>query len=242
MIARYDLSIDINSHDFFHWLMPAAALGVTEVVLDVSRGFRRSKWPPNETWERYNTIVKPGAALAGLPSREGTDGVRVADYKLAYHVAFARKAKNPPLPRLHSVLPPVKSVRYTVTLRQQSMVHLHRNSNVSAWMEFAQVINALVIPDYVVKPIHLYDRLALYAGAEMNFGVDNGPMSILTMTNYPCMIFKYGRNAGYLHKVGMEPPQKFPWCKENQMMYWEDDDLENILARFEEWQRARPAA
>ena len=241
MIARYDLSVDINSHDFFHWLQPAAALGVTEVVLDISKGFRRSKWPPEQTWERYRTIVKPGAALLGLPSREGTDGVRVADYKISYHIAFARKAKNPPLPRLFSPLA-AKNVRYTVTLRQQSLVHLHRNSNMAAWTKFAQEIGALVIPDYVVQPIDLYERLAIYAGAEMNFGVDNGPMSILSMTDYPMMAFKYGQNAGYLSKCGLVPPDKFPWCQENQFMFWEDDTYDNICQRFEDWRRACAAA
>ena len=240
VIARYDLSVDMNSHDFFHWLQPAAALGAKEIVLDISRGFRRSKWPPDETLERYRTIVRPGAALLGLPCREGRDGERVADYQIAYHIQFARKSKNRPMPRLFSPLP-AKNVRYTVTLRQQPKVHLHRNSNVEAWTKFAREIGALIIPDYVVKPIDLYERLALYAGAEMNFGVDNGPMSILSMTNYPMMTFKYGRNAEYLSNSGLEEPQKFPWCLDNQHMFWEDDELDNIRRRFEEWQSARAA-
>jgi hypothetical protein len=241
MIGRYDLLVDINSHDFFHWLCPAVALGVTEVVLDISRGFRRSKWPPEQTWERYRTIVKPGAALAGIPCREGTDGVRIADYKIAYHIRFARKNKNPTLPRLRSPLPPKQVARYTVTLRQQPMVHLHRNSNVEAWMEFARKIDALVIPDYVVIPIDLHERLAIYAGAEMNFGVDNGPMSILSMTDYPMMAFKYRQNAGYLRKSGLNEPERFPWMRDNQFMFWEDDDLANIWQRFEEWKNGQSA-
>lgn len=242
MIGRYDLSVDINSHDFFHWLMPAAALGVTEVVLDVSKGFRASKWPDDQSLERYRTIVKPGAALLGLPCREGTDGVRLADYKIGYHISFARKSKNPTMPRLFSPLPPNKVARYTVTLRQQPLVQLHRNSNVEAWTEFAREIGALIIPDYVVQPIDLHERMAIYAAAEMNFGVDNGPMTILSMTDYPVMAFKYRRNAGYLRKQGMEEPQKFPWCQDKQMMFWEDDDLDNIRRRFEEWKNAASAA
>jgi len=240
MIGRYDLHDDINSHDFYQWLVAAKALGVTEVVLDLSRGFRDSKWPLKESWERYRTIVKPGAALAGLPSREGTDGIKIAHYKLQYLVRFVRKAKNPTLPRLRSVLPPKRVARYTVTLRQQPVVHLHRNSNIEAWTSFAKDIDALVIPDYVVKPIDLYERMAIYAGAEMNFGVDNGPMTILSLTEYPYMAFKYNRNAQYLHKCGLDWPQRFPWCVgDDQMMFWEDDEIENLWERFSTWKNRR---
>ena len=240
MIGKYDLSLDINSHDFFHWLMPARALGVTEVVLDVSKGFRKSVWPHDQSLERYRTIVKPGAALAGLPCREGTDGVRIADYRIGYHIRFARTSK--PMPRLRSPLPPNKVARYTVTLRQQPVVHLHRNSNMEAWLEFARRIDALVIPDYVVQPIELHERMAIYAGAEMNFGVDNGPMSILSMTDYPMMGFKYARNTKYLRTQGMEPGQRWPWCAKHHQMFWEDDDLANIWRRFEEWKNGQAAA
>jgi len=242
MIGRYDLRDDINSHDYFHWLVAGKALGMTEVVLDISRGFRDSKWSLKDSWERYRSIVKPGAALAGLPSREGTDGVRLADYKLQYLVRFVRKAKNPPLPRLHSVLPPRQGIKYTVTLRQQPKVHLHRNSNIMAWMKFADAIGAYLIPDYVVEPIDLYERMAIYAGAEMNFGTDNGPMTILSFTDYPFMAFGYGQNTKYLGKCGLHPPEKFPWCRDNQYMFWEDGDLGNIWHRFDEWKNARTAA
>lgn len=235
MKARYDLRESINSHDYYHWLAAAAALGATEIVLDISRGFRASKWPPDQSWERYRTIVKPGAALLGLPCREGIDGERIADYKLQYLVRFARKEKNPPLPRFHSPLPPRPVARYTVTLREQPVVHLHRNSNIEAWTRFANEIGAMIIRDYVVDPIPLHQRMAIYAGAEMNFGVDNGPMSILTMSPYPVMAFAYGRNAKYLHKCGLEYGDRFPWCLPNQMMHWEDDDYDNLMARFEQW-------
>jgi hypothetical protein len=109
-------------------------------------------------------------------------------------------------------------------------------------MEFAKAIDAYVIPDYAVKPIDLYERMAIYAGAEMNFGVDNGPMTILSLSDYPFMAFGYGQNTKYLHKCGLEPPQKFPWCKDNQFMFWEDGDLPNIWHRFDEWINGRSIA
>jgi hypothetical protein len=241
MIARYDLSQDINSHDFYHWAIVVAAMGACEIVYDLSKGFRPSGWPDDQSVERYRTIVRPGAALAGLPSREGIDGTHIPGlYKLKNAHKWALANPNASLPRLKSILPP-KNVRYTVTLREQVLVDLHRNSNLQAWMKFADKIGAYVIRDYIVEPIDLYERFALYAGAEMNFGVDNGPMSICQMSPYPCMAFKYHCNQQYLERCGVTFGGKFAWCGRDQLMYWEDDSLQNIWQRFNEWQARRAA-
>jgi len=53
----------------------------------------------------------------------------------------------------------------------------------------------VVIDDYYAKPIHLHDRFALYAGAKMNFGVCNGPVFTLSLTEYPVAMFANTQSA-----------------------------------------------
>jgi hypothetical protein len=239
MKARYDLLERINSHDFYQWLFVANHMGMKEVVFGLHHSWRRSLWPEDETLERYRSIVRPGPELFGFKCSEGDDGETIASEKLQDTIRYARTHKK--LKKLVPVVQP-GSARYTVTLRQQCRVHLHRNSTVSAWLSFARKIGAIVLMDYIVQPIPLKDRFALYAGAEMNFGVDNGPMTVLTMTALPCMVFKYRGNVQYLSKCGLIEPQQFPWCGPNQMMFWEDDTEENIWRRFEWWRNAVKAA
>jgi hypothetical protein len=238
MIACYDLSTDINSHDHYHWLIVVAGMGAREIVYDTSKGFRASRWPDDQTAERYCTIVRPAAAFAGLPSRDGVDGTRIAGL---HKLKNAHKwALNHPraVAKLKSILPPGDK-RDTITLREQILVDPLRNSNIKAWLDFADKIGAHVIRDYLVEPISMAQRLALYAGAEMNFGVDNGPMSVCQMTPYPCMVFKYHLNEHYLFRCGLKWHGKFVWCSKNQFMFWEDDTPANIWARFEQWHGRR---
>jgi len=239
-IARYDFSDSTNSHDFYHWLIVMAAMGATEIVYDTTKGWRPCLWPEDQVHERYRSIVRPAADFLGLPSRDGTDGEWIPGlYKLKNAHKWARRHPHP-LPKLKSVLPP-KTVRYTVTLREQVISDRIRNSNIDAWIKFADKIGAHVIRDYIVEPISIYERFALYAGAEMNFGVDNGPMSVCQMSAYPCMAWKYHLNAHYLYKCEVPHNGRFHWCGKNQFMYWEDDSFESIWRHFNEWQQRRAA-
>jgi len=126
--------------------------------------------------------------------------------------------------------------RYTVTLRRQA-TSPHRNSNDAAWHEFAREIGAIVIEDYDARPLHLHTRMALYAGAEMNFGVWCGPLTLCTLTRYPVMAFACGRGKQELQmaKWGVLRGDNMPWCLPNQRVLWDDDELETIWQNFREW-------
>jgi hypothetical protein len=238
MIACYDLAVELLSFDFYGWLVARKAEGATEIVFDTSK-FGPSIWPTEELYRRFDSIIAPGPALLGLPSREGKDGYRgtVGASRLNHLVAAARSST---LPRLRSVLAP-RSARYTVTLRQQTRKSPYRNSNEMAWRQFAGEIGALVIEDYDVKPISLHERVALYAGAEMNFGVASGPMFLCTLTPYPCMSFAWGRGIQevVLTKYGMPRGTNMPWCGSDQFTFWHSDELEIIRRCFAEWKARR---
>lgn len=233
MIARYDLQYELATFDFYNWLVMSAADGATEIVFG-TKHYRDSIWPREILRKRFETIIAPGPALLGLPSREGDDGERRRTSKLKEFVTFCRERK---FPRLRSVLPP-GSARYTVTLRKQRRKSPFRNSNEAAWRIFAKEIGAVVIEDFDVRPISLHDRVALYAGAEMNFGVSCGPTFLCSLTEYPCMTFNHGSLRPFLEKIGLRFGEPMPWCGENQITVWERDDLNTIRRHFAAWERS----
>jgi hypothetical protein len=231
----YDLSRELISFDFYGWLVKVKSLGATEITFDTAPQLV-TPWSPEMVRRRFESIIAPGPALLGLPSREGADGERlgVGCSRLGHLVKAAKLA---PLPRLASVLRP-GTARYTVTMRQQRRKSPFRNSNDHAWRIFAADIGAHVIEDYDVKPIHLHERMALYAGAEMNFGVSNGPMVMCSLSAYPCMSFCWGRGSDQrevLRKYGMPYGTNAPWCGVDQFTYWADDDLGTIRRHFQVW-------
>ncbi len=236
MIFRYDLSRQIAGYDFFHWLIYVQMMGATGIVIDTSN-VRASKWSMHTTMRRVKSIILPGPALAGLPCRLGRDGKTCDGYLRAFlDLAKAR----PTFRRLKSVLPAGKD-RYTVTIRNTERA-THRNSNEQAWRTFAADIGARVIEDYEVQPIELHELMAIYAGAEMNFGVSNGPVTLGLLSEYPMMAFDFAKSARALENIGgMKFGDQLPWATKDQFQIWEADDLDVIRKHFNSW-RARETA
>lgn len=268
MIARYDLSRQIAGFDFFHWLLYVQSLGATEIVIDTSRP-KFDKWDCWTTGRRIRSIILPGPALAGLPCRIGTDGETHKGY-LGALLDSARKGN--PIRRLRSVLPPAMGPtptsilplkggmgsdpsfpfkgkagmgmgeRYTVTLRRTARA-AGRNSNEMAWRTFAAEIGARVIEDYDVMPLGLHERLALYAGAEMNFGVSNGPVTLGLLSEYPMMAFDFAKSAKAIERQsGMKFGEQLPWRTKDQFQVWEPDELPVIREHFQAWRATRVPA
>lgn len=209
--AHYDLSRRTTTYDYFTWQAIVQSLGATEIVFKTKNGWYASKYPEEECKRRFENYIWPGPALQGLTARIGSDGIVCGSH--TYRDLFGRDFR-----RFKSVLPPQKE-RYTVTIRQIAR-NAHRNSDVDLWRRFAAEIGAYVIEDHSVQPISLYDRMALYAGAEMNFGVTNGPMSLLYFTDYPMAMFDCQNSKSWeLH--GIKIGGQIPWARENQRLIWQ---------------------
>lgn len=232
MIVNYDLEHQLVSSDFYGWMVEWATKGATEIVFKTGKFRKNSIYPYEVMQRRYETMLKPGPAFLGLPSREGDDGERVGlGSKNKHIIKFAREHGS--FRRLRSVLP-AGDARYTVTIRQ-ARKSPWRNSNRQAWLRFATEIGAVVIEDFEVRPFDLHKLMALYAGAEMNFGVWGGPMYICSLSEYPCMIFKLGVFRKFLEKSGAIYGEHMPWCRSDQFTFWDRDGYKNIVARFSEW-------
>ena len=237
MRALYDLGKYLCSFNHFEWLLQAHARGATKIVFDI-RGIRGDKWPTEVSRKRFYSICQPGPALIGLPQETfdgssigGTDAVDIATPGGGPLVAFWKAGRR--FKRLATVREPGKA-RYTVTLRKTDRSPA-RDSDEAVWREFADEIGARVIPDYDVKPIHLHDRVALYAGAEMNFFVSNGPGVMCSFTEYPCMLFNTHHARESLIGDGMAEGDQYPWMLANQRAIWELATPEILRRHFYHW-------
>lgn len=217
--ALYDMSAGrLSTYDFFTWLVSVQALGATDVVFRVD-SIKSSKWPVEEALRRLENYLIPGVGLARMSARIGRYGrVDGGTYKLN---ELARLGE---FKRLTTVLEPARE-RFTVTLRN-TFHNPHKNSDEPAWREFAKRIGARVIEDHSVQPITLYERVALYAGAEMNFGVPNGPTAgLIPLTPYPVTIMcdpETTRKGWSGH--GVEPGDQMLHALPSHRLVWERAD------------------
>ena len=232
MKALYSLAQKIAGFDFFCWLAMQQAYGATEIVFDARRP-TEYKWPMATVLRRFESILWPGPALAGLPCSIGTEGEQLAPYHQADLVRLCRAGMA--VHRLKSVLPP-GTERYTVTLRRTERAAA-RNSNEADWRAFASEIGARLIPDYDDEPIHLHERMALYAGAEMNFFVTNGPCILCLLSDYPAMVFDMQKSP--LTKLGVPFGEPYPFALPQHQMIYEPDELPVIRRHFYRWLEAR---
>lgn len=226
--ARYDIAFDIANHDFYSWLVVAKARGAEGIVFGIENP-KTTKWTSEHALERFKSIIEPGPALAGLPYRIGSGGLwKFASPHMMDLVPFCQRNK---IVRLKSPVPAVM-VEYTVTIRNEPRIK-DMNSNQAAWRRFATEISAVVIEDQYDLPMHLYERMAFYSGAKMNFGVVNGPMHLLSLTEYPVTIFKANVSKSNLEKhlvpFGTQPP----WFLNNQELVWENDNYDNLMRYFD---------
>lgn len=234
MKVLYRLASKIAGFDFYPWLVMQRAAGATEVVFD-TRNPSVGKWPRETVMRRFESILLPGPALLGMSHSIGTEG---REDLAPYHQRDLVRLVNSGLkvPRLRSVLPARLEYRYTVTLRRTQRSP-GRNSREDVWRDFAAEIGALVIPDYEDRPIDLHDRMAIYAGAEMNFFVTNGPVMLCFLSEYPAMGFCV--NESPMTGFGVPMGERYPFLLPQHHQIYETDTLENIRRNFQEWLRAR---
>jgi hypothetical protein len=232
--ALYDLGNRIAGFDFFPWLVMQARVGATEIVFN-TRNPSAAKWPRATVMRRFESILRPGPALLGLKCSIGDVGdPDFAPYHQSELTRLCRAGAT--FRRLKSVLPPGRE-RYTVTLRRTERSP-DRNSSEADWRVFAGEIGAKVIPDYEDEPIHLHERMALYAGAEMNFFVTNGPAMLCFLSEYPAM--QFGCNPEDSTKAGLRMGSALPWLLPQHRQVFEPAELPVIRRHFAEWREVRP--
>lgn len=237
MIAIWRMSERIPSFDVFMWMAMAKADGATKVIFD-TRNPRISKKGTvlglDNVTERFRSIIEPAPVLLGLKSRHINSGDAAHGLNPSAQFFGPWVESGRQFDRIQSIKPPV-DCKYTVTIRDnETGTARGRDSNRAAWEAFAAEIGAVVIDDYCRQPIHLHDRLALYAGARMNFGVCNGPVHMITMSPYPVSLWVNSNAAVKSHlRWGLEHGRKMPHMLDNQHMVWAEDNLDNLRRTFD---------
>lgn len=240
MKVRYDLAHDVASHDHHSWLCIAAAQGATEVVFAVDNP-KETKWTKEVVLRRFETMLWPAPDFLGLRKSIGIGGQRTRHQP---HLReLVKWCRGNDIPRMRSVLPP-KSVRYTITLRNDKRIPT-RNSNDAAWWQFASELGGevKVFQDWEDEPISEHERMAYYAGAEMNFGILSGPFWLAQLSEYPWMMFDCANPAGSLKDHfphhGVPVGSQLPWSRPHQRIVWEPETIEVLRKHFAAWKASR---
>lgn len=227
MNVTCDLSSCPANFEILGFLVMARTAGATHVIFDRTKGYK-AKYSDEETERRIENILEPACALAGVTYEHGAGNGNVGAWGLKAFLDFYRERRS--FVPLRSVLPP-GTERFTVTLRQTER-YPAKNSNEAAWRRFAEEIGARVVEDYAVQPIGLHERMALYAGAQMNFFLNSGPAGLCSLGGLPyVMVMKYPPDkTRSWDRVGLPIGSQFPWARADQVLVWADDDYDGICA------------
>lgn len=187
---------------------------------------KTTKWTEQEVLQRFREIIEPGPSMVGMPIHPGPEGEQMAPVHQRDFVDRVRAGL--PYARLQSVYPPAAH-RYTVSLRNIARSP-KRNSDRSVWLPFAEQIGAHVIED---GSISVHERMALYAGAEMNFGVTHGAMHLCSLSSYPMAMFECGKAEKMFVQNGITPGTNYPWSLPNQHLVWNNVTVDGLMRWFD---------
>lgn len=226
MKAYYDLSQRPATFDFITFLVTSKTLGATEVIFNVSKGFQKKKFSQDIARQMYENVLQPACELWGVKFSEGFEG----DFSVGHMADDLLSAYE----KTGMIAPPdckdKGSQKYTITIRD-SIRNKHRDSNRAAWEKFAKDINAYLIEDAYIKPISMFERFALYNGADMNFFTSNGPSVMCVYSHMPYTLFSPPcADESWPKPIG--PGFQMPFRNQNQKIVWKADSYENIAESF----------
>src|SRR3990167_1465785 len=233
-ILLYDLAVRPASFDFVTCLATSIALGIKHVRF-VYGQWKRKNYTLEQAEGRWRSIVEPASALYGLTYSIGErKGIEVNHMLRAAIEVYKKHGLIGKIP-----LPCVAKDYVTLTLRKSR--NPERDSNEAESLKFAERCDrkVIIIRDYEERPIDLYDRMKLYAGAYMNIMVINGPLTLCIHSDAPYISMRTigcersGSTApAFSEKNGITPGFQFPWATDNQRMSYLDDTADNIMAEY----------
>lgn len=250
MRAIYDLTKYPTTYDFAGWAVMARTHGAEHVHFVIDGPIAHWKYSEDIAWKRFATVMLPICRLARLAY---SVGAREDGPEFSYHGGHVNELylKAGRLEKLKPTLHSIEKGHITITLRE-SFRNAHRNSNKEAWERFGQYLRAkgkevIVIPECEDAPINLEHRMALYCGAELNMGVAQGPMALCVFSDAPYITLNQNPKdptgkAQYdidrlLVKTGFPPGSQYAFRTDRQILVWEPDSFENIVAAYERMQR-----
>ncbi len=232
-------------------LLPSCA-GVTEASSRAEADFFRSS-------ARHIFPVDYDTMLPTLPtSRVCLDAARRGDHPIAVLRARPERKANIEHWLTARGVGPRRLV--TITLRDYAYMP-QRNSNLQAWSDFARGLDSklfypVVIPDtdqtlrglpsaidgltvFVEAAWNVGLRMALYERADLNMGVNTGPMGLCWLNDTTRYATLKMAPAGVpqttvenFRSLGFDPDHSLPFANVGQELVWQDDTLEAIQDTF----------
>jgi hypothetical protein len=132
----------------------------------------------------------------------------------------------------------------TVTLRKSR--NPNRDSKDAEWRKFADKCDreVIIVPDNEDGSFPLKERMTLYAGAHLNMGVMNGPMTLLFHSDAPYVVMRTigcvnsgSTSPEFSRKNGITPEFQFPWANYDQRLSYLDDSEANIMSEYMAFER-----
>jgi len=255
--ALYDLRIGPPSFDFLTFLVLAKYHGAEAVWLVPGINEAKLQWyTPAEQERRLRSIVEPAMRLYGMRWKIEPLSGSPKDYDLCwppyarsgkaihngYMVGWLRsiKAPEPFMPSDEA-----KSKAADRLRGKRIVCHLRKTKYQDArnsgkdWERWALDHNAYVLKD---EPIDLEERCAIHELAELNIGVNAGPMVLSEYSKHrPYIILKklageISTNTEFYAWQGWYPGDQYPWASPKQMLVWNDrDDYQTIEDAYQRW-------
>jgi hypothetical protein len=234
-ILLYDLGNRPASFDFVTCLAASMALGIKHVRFVYGK-WKKKNYSVQQAEERWLSIVEPAAELFGIGYSIGERRGQEISHMLGAAIEIYKKTG-----RIGKIAAPCVAKDY-VTLTLRNSRNPERNSNEEESRKFAARCDrkVIIIPDNEDSQLELHDRMRLYAGAYMNIGVINGPMTLCFHSDAPyiCMRTIGCENSGstapaFSAANGITPGFQFPWANARQKLSYLADSCENLEREYE---------
>jgi len=119
------------------------------------------------------------------------------------------------------------------------------------WLE-GRGTDVEVLPECENAPVNLEYRMGLYAGAQMNLGVANGPMSLCVFSESPYLLLnvcpepddekvQYNQKK-LLERQGFPEGSQFAFKNDRQLLVYEPDTFENIVKAYSSMEERKAEA
>ena len=231
------------SFDFVTCLATAIALGCKHVRFVLGSWKRKNYADPEG---RFKSIVEPAVSLFGLTYSIGERfGIEVN------HLLGAATKVYRETGRIGKIQYKTEQKDYvTITLRKSPGRTPERDSKEDEWREFAEKCDrkCIILKDNEDGHLHLHDRMKLYAGAYLNMGVMNGPLTLCFHSDAPYVSMRTigceksgSTSPKFSAGNGITPGFQFPWAQARQRLSYLDDTCENIMSEYRALELRRAA-
>jgi len=241
----YDLSKQPTTYDFATFAVLAKSLGYDHVHFVADQGMAATKYSPSIGWRRFGNILIPLCALARLDYTVGgkLEGVSIEHKMGLINRIFDETGKIEKLCATYKL----DELDYVTITMRDSFRNEWRNSNKEAWAKFKKHLESegkrvIMLPECEHAPLDVEQRMALYCGATMNYGVNNGPMVLCLLSDAPYININFNpvntTGRGYnMEKLldwhGFPVGSQVHFKHDRQIIVYEPDTFENLVRAHE---------